>query len=279
MAHVTTATGVIVTDQMTPEQRFNAIAKSLNVTLTPVNARAGFGPPLHVHAHSGGGVVEADAPPNTIGGKAPPPSPKQLEAANKPLRVRGPRAQGAPSPARTAEFHEEMRDKGLMARTDGRFLAADEFDREAFELLTERYKILAAGAAKAPEVAARFKAAYEKDVKALYEGLQLSGRQITELRKGLGKADSFLPKSKEQPAAPAQTPGWQSHVEDGEWVGLEHLTTADTSGYTIPQFVSDQRVHVSVLEQLKDAKAAGITQAQVNAVLTQHARRNGWTKA
>jgi len=72
--------------------------------------------------------------------------------------------------------------------------------------------------------------------------------------------------------------GWKQHVEDGEWVGLEHLTTAHTSGYTIPQYVADQRVHVSTFALLRDAKAAGISQQQVNAVLHQQARNHGWVK-
>lgn len=32
------------------------------------------------------------------------------------------------------------------------------------------------------------------------------------------------------------------YVEDGEWVGLEQITTANTHDYTIPQYVKSQRV-------------------------------------
>jgi hypothetical protein len=65
----------------------------------------------------------------------------------------------------------------------------------------------------------------------------------------------------------------------GEWVRLEHLTTDDTSGFTIPRYVDNQRIYVSTFDLLKQAKGAGITQAQVNAGLAAQARQNGWTKA
>jgi hypothetical protein len=110
--------------------------------------------------------------------------------------------------------------------------------------------------------AARFKAAYENDVKSLLEGKQLTAKQIATLKGTLGKVDSFVPKTREAAptasAVPAYSDSWKQHVEDGEWLGLENLTTAHTSGYTLERFVNSQRVHVSVIDQLRDARAAGI---------------------
>jgi hypothetical protein len=208
--------------------------------------------------------------------KAPPP----VEPA-KPIAP----PQGNPSAARQADLDRELQAAGIQTGPDGRRIAAGQVDQEAIDLLTANYRTLAIANKDRPEVAARFKAAYENDLKSLLDGRQLSGAQIAEMRKraGGGNVESFMPKSKE-PTTPAPAPtaakaGWQSHVEEGQWVGLEHLTTADTAGYTIPRFVKDQRVHVSTFELLKQAKAAGISQEQVNAVMTQQAKNAGWVKA
>lgn len=253
----------------TPQQRFEARLKASGLPSAPVNTRAGMGPPLHIHATPEGGVSDVQTG-ETAAAKAPP-SPKQLEKQNKPQD-------------NVAAFDQEMRSKGLQTGGDVT-LAPGQFDQEAHELITEKYKAIAAplvGKTDQASIATaeRFKAAYLADIKSLYEGRQLTAGQKAELRKSLGKVDTLLPKSKETPApAPTTAPGWQSHIEDGEWVGLEHLTTADTHGFKIKQYVKDQRVNVAVFERLKQAKAWGFSQAEVDAVFDVYARQNGWTKA
>jgi hypothetical protein len=263
--------GVTLTAGMTPTERFQALARSIEAgTFAP--SHNGSGPPLEYQTHGTATRMaqgeKATAAPGTVAGKAPAPTPKQLEAANKP--------QGTPSAARQAELDAELQAKGLQKRPDGTTHADGQPDLEAAERLTARYMKLRQ-ALKGPKAEQELREIYERDMKRILEG-----RPLTELELNLDPN----PGKKKQPAvnksaAPAQTaaPGWQSHIEDGQWVGLEHLTTAHTYGYSIPQYVKDQRVHVSVFDQLRDAKAAGVSQAQVNAVLHQHAVRNGWVKA
>jgi hypothetical protein len=258
--------GVTLTAGMTAEHRFAAIAKANVSTQFHTDSTAAL-------------FAQKDGPvPGSIAGKAPPPPPAALERSNAMP------PQGNPSPARQVDLDREQQDAGIQTRPDGRRIAVGQRDDEAIDLLTANYRILALANRDNPAAAARFKAAYENDLKSLLDGKQLSGAQIQELRKRAGRGDieSFVPKSKE-PAAPAlqappAVPGWQSHIEDGQWVGLEHLTLDDTHGFTIPRFVDNQRVHTSTFELLKQAKAAGISQAQVNAVLTQQARNNGWVR-
>lgn len=260
------APGVTVDTSMTPEQRFQAILKA-NVAPSQFHTDG----TVARFAQGDGRPAEA----GTIAGKAAPPAPKTLERSNALP------PQGNPSPARQAELDAELQAAGIQTRPDGRRIGNSAIDQEAIDLLTASYRTIATGVKDNPAAAARFKAAYEKDLAALLDGKQLTGAQIAELRKraGGGNVESFVPKATDPPVpTPTSTPGWQSHIEDGEWIGLENLTTADTSGYTIPKWVDRQRVHISVIEQLKDAKATGITQAQVNAVLGAHARRNGWTE-
>lgn len=193
--HSVTAHGATVTSTMTPEARFEAIAKALNAHVAKPQPVTFSGPKGHPHviADTPQTVQEmVGADPGTIGGKAAPPSPKALEKQNAMP------PQGDPSPARTGEFNDEMRAKGLMRRTDGRTIAADDFDQEAFDLLTAKYKLLAAGAKGHPEIQQRWAKKYEDDVKALHDGLQLTGEQIAALRKQVGdvNADSFVPQTK-----------------------------------------------------------------------------------
>jgi hypothetical protein len=252
-ASVTVAPGVVVDTSMSPEQRFQAILKA---NVQP--HQLGIGHTDHNVAGMSAAVAN------------PPPSPKALEAANKPGAVA---PQGNPSPARLADFEAEMQAKGLMVRPDGSTHVDGAADPAIIEKLTARYrslhKDLIAGRNN-PGKAAELRAAYERDLKRAVEGRPVSEFELPlELPK---------PKAAPAPATPPTKPGWQSHIEDREWVGLEHLTLNDTHGFTIPRWVDGQRVHVSTFGLLRDAKAAGVTQAQVNAVLRQHAVRAGWVK-
>jgi hypothetical protein len=265
------APGVVIDTSMTPEQRFAAIAKSM-ATGEFTLRHNGAGPPLEYQTH-GTQTRIAQGEKQAASGKAAPPAPKP-EAASK------------PSTDAVAAFDAEQRAAGKQLPLDRPDLAGGGIDQAALDALTVQYRALIAPLYGKPDAAVaatieRFKRAYENDVKSILDGRKLTAAQIAKLNGTPGNVDSFLPKAPSAPAptAPVARNGWQSHIEDGQWVGLENITTADTHGYTIPRYVKEQRLHVSAFDQLRVAKAAGITQAQVNAVLHQEAISKGWVKA
>lgn len=231
-----------------------------------LEAHAKAGTQTHFHVNSTAmSFAKADG---TFGGRAAPPSPKALEAANKPTAQQ--------QAAKLADFDAEMRASGKQITPGTGAPAPGEIDQDGLNLVTARYKVLAKAAVGDPAMLEQHKRAYHNDLKAFYDGRRLTDAQRARMRGGEAPG-SFVPKAPAAPTPPAQS-GWQSHVKDGQ-VDLEHLTTDDTHGFTIPRFVKDQTLHVAAFEQLKNAKAAGFTQEQVNAYLTTEARNKGWVKA
>jgi hypothetical protein len=259
------APGIKINAGMTGAQILNAHLQAAGEKPLATGHVSFSGPQGHPHTV----VPDAEA------GKPALPAPAKLEVANK------------PNANQLAEFDAEMRASGKQLPLDRPDLAGGGIDQAGLDALTAQYRALIAPLYGKPDAAVaatmeRFKRAYENDVKSILEGRKLTAAQIAKLNGTPGNVDSFLPKA---PSAPAPTAppvvrnGWQSYIEDGQWVGLEHITTADTHGYTIPRYVKEQRLHVSAFDQLRVAKAAGITQAQVNAVLHQEAISKGWVKA
>lgn len=56
----------------------------------------------------------------------------------------------------------------------------------------------------------------------------------------------------------------------------ERLNSEALSGYTLPRLVPDQTYHKSVFAELASARAAGVTQEQVNAYIRAQMRRDGF---
>jgi hypothetical protein len=251
------APGVKVDSGMTGAHILNAHLKAAGEKPVQPPHVSFAGPQGHPHT-----VVAGDAP--------PPPAPVAKPAPQT-------------STARIADFDAEMQSQGKQMRPDGRTIAAGEFDQEAADLITEHYKVLAAGAKDRPEVAARFKATYEADMKALYEGKQLTGPQIAKLRGKSGKVDTFLPKDKAQPATEHTPQQWaEAHVKVADkegWIPLERINAAALSGYKLPKFLPDQTYHIGIFDDLANARRQGITQAQVDGFIRDGMVKAGWIKA
>jgi hypothetical protein len=257
------APGIKINSGMTGAQILNAHLQAAGEKPLATPHVTFSGPVGHPH------TVVPDAEAGTIGNKAPPPSPKQVEAANKP---------------KVATFDAEMRAAGKQLPLDRPTLTPGQVDQEGIEALSEHYRALVAplyGKTDAASVATaeRFKRAYENDVRRVLDGQPLTAQQVAKLKTSLGKVDTFVSKTKETAPAPTAAPGWQSHIVDREWVPLDKLTLEDTHGFTVPRYVANQRLHVSTFDLLKKAKAAGISQAQANAVFQQEAVNMGWVKA
>jgi len=261
---------------MSPLERHNAVAKAMGLPTASRPAGITFGPEGHPH------TVVPDAEAGTIGNNPAPPSPAALEAANKP--------QAAPSASRQAELDADLQARGLQKRPDGRVIADGEIDREAIDALTTTYRALVGplvGKTDAASLAtaARFKAAYEKDVKSILEGKQLTAKQIATLKGSLGKVDSFVPKTKE--TAPVQNTAtveqWEAAhktvANEHGMVRVESFNVSALSGYTLPKLADGWGYPVSTIRQLADARQSGVTQKQLNDFIRAQAVRDGWVKA
>jgi hypothetical protein len=240
--YTTTTNGVALDSSMTPQQRFDAIAKSMGAEVAKPDGRAGMGPPLHYHPAEAGPAPVAKAP-----------APAVAPAASKPT------AQGAPSADRLAQFDAEMQEQGIQKRPDGRVLAAGEIDQEAIQALGANYTALVKhlqGKTDEHSVAsaARFKQAYENDLQALYNGRQLTQQQLDKLRGKTGNVETMLPKApKAEPPAP-QPPA-----------GFVPVAQVDTAGYRLPADVTHLAPDTG--KYFAAAKAAGFTQGEIDEVL------------
>lgn len=96
-------------------------------------------------------------------------------------------------------------------------------------------------------------------------------------------ADGTLEAEVSHPAAGAvptyaQDDSWQQHVVDGQ-IDVSKLTLAHTANYRIPVFVKDQTLTVAAIDQLRQARAAGFTQQQVDSYFRQEAIKLGWIRS
>jgi len=213
---------------------------------------------------------ERDAARN--GGKAPPPSQTTLPAS-------------APSTGNAlADFESEMKQKGLMRSDTPRSTAQTgsiEVDPAAIEAVNARYRELAPGLNN-EATQARFRALQFRDLQSCMEGRR-NGEGIEAFYARIGKPvpliqgehnpDSLMRPAKEsKAAAPAVSPyspqqwaeGHKSVTRDDGMIPLERINPAGLSGYTLPKLVDGQHYSATVFQGLADARAAGLTQKQVN---------------
>jgi hypothetical protein len=267
---------VTFTGQETPEARQAAISKAFNVV--PPKAPERMSVAHHWDATSRT-MVTADA---TAAPAKAPPAPKALEKQNAMP------PQGNPSPARQAELDAEQQAAGLQKRPDGSTHADGEVDTEALEKLTARYrelhKVLISrqdkGEARS-EKEADMRAAYERDLLRIH-----TGRPRSELELGLGTGEvvTNARKSKETAPVSAHPPeAWaEAHttVADKEgMIPLERINTAGLSGYKLPKFIEDQTYHVSIFQDLANARKQGISQKQIDGFIRAGMIEQGWIKA
>jgi hypothetical protein len=261
------APGVTVNSGMSPTQIFQAHLKA--------NVSTQF--------HTDGTAMklaQVDGAPGGIAGKAPPPTPKALEAANKP--------QGTPSASRQAEFDAEMQAKGLQRRPDGSTHADGEVDHDSIAKLTESYKYWHARRdtqAERQELRER----YERDLRRIHNGRPLSE---LELNISTGEVVAIMKGSKEvkpretAPAAPVSrfTPaqwveGHKSVVNQHGMMPLDRINKAGLSGYTLPKYLPDQHYSPEIFALLQDARGEGLTQKMVDGMIKAEMVRTGWLKA
>lgn len=279
---VTVAPGVTVTADMSPTERYNAIAKSVGA---PLYERPISPPQFHTDAtmqRFAQGEAELAAR------NAPKPSGHTSTPATGPREdgtVSAPHAgMVAPTPEELAHanslegFDAEMRAKGIQKPLEpdtGQFQVDERtgirVDVFALERAHELFRSMT------PEERQAERADYEATLGEIYAG-----------RLGLADMEdgptATQPRDPQGRYAPASTPTYtvqqmeEAHAgragADG-FIPLAAIGKWATSGYELPRLVPDQTYHSAIFADLAWARANGITQKQVEAFIADGMRKQG----
>ncbi len=285
------APGIKINMAMTPLERHNIVAAARGLPTVQRPAGIPFGPAQ--------GETSAAAPAGTVAGKAPPPAPTELERAN-----------------RIAEFDREMQATGkqlMMPRdTSGRFatvqkaidtrLAAfralkPEQRTHAVRVQLERdlaplYEQLQGAAAdasspptgqqRAPAKAGQG-ALSQAVAGAQHRGLTAAGQKLEGEVLAEFKA---LPPAKQRDPATIDLYNVAVVAIRANEHGKAHISVfhpAMLHGYRLPDFLNGarggQHYPATVINDLAKARAAGLSQQQVDAFIKTGMVRDGWLRA
>lgn len=249
---VEVAPGVTVNANMSPEERFAIVSKAVGapVPTRPEGARfAATGMTDHTAAE----LARGDARAAARAAKAPPPS-----APAKPVAP----PQGTPA--------ERARDPaGFTPATPAS--GEVQIDQAAIDKLNEVWR------AMTPEQREAKRATYEHDLKTIFEGRKL-GESVAQFEARKTGTTAQVPNEPvEQTHTPADWEKGHASVTDKDgWIPIDRVNSAALSGYTLPKLIEGQQYHSSVFAQLADARAAGLTQAQVESYIRQQMKRDGY---
>lgn len=274
-----TVGGVTLPAGSTPQQRFAAIAKQHGATLAPAQG-VPFGPRLPNGAPApteATGVHFMQEEARAAGEEAPPPP--QIDAG------------------KIAQFDADMRREGHQMQirgADGKFAAVspDALDRVGIDTLNAAYMKIMAPLEKLPPSTARdnnmakFRQQLQDELGEFHRGRRLGETRAQFKAREAGTTP---------PAAAPNTTGFTPNAGGptlAQWeaahrtvldangdLPLDRINPKALSGYTLPKLVEGQTYKSNVFRQLADARAAGITQGQVNAHIRAEAIREGWIKA
>jgi hypothetical protein len=270
--------GVALTSAMTPTERFNAIAKSMGAPEYKPQSIP-FGPQGHPHVVTDTAQTAREMTQQT-GGSAfarnPPPDPKTLEASRRAELDAIAADIGARSGKPAAPTPQ-----GYTMLPDGRRVAATEIDHEGIAKLNAKFQEVMRDLERAgPSVDTtrtkeKIRTQYNEELAEFYEGRKLGE-----------KRSEFQARMKGGPAAPVSqhtpeqwTEGHKSVTDKDGWMPLERINKDGLSGYTLPKLIDGQFYHKSVFAELAAARAANVSQEQVNAFIKAQMVRDGWVKA
>lgn len=265
---VTVAPGVTISSNMTPTERYNAIAK---VHGAPAAERP-QGARFAAQGMTDATVAELARRDGRQPGTAPPAAPAKPQT---------------PDPNAVANFDQEMRDKGLQSQlrdASGRFaVPPDQVDQAGIEALSKAYSTRVSELQRSPPSPGRDKliegtrALYQTELAEFYEG-----RKVGETRRAFDARKNGTAPTVPQPSqhTPQQWEEGHKSVTDAEgWIPMDRINANGLSGYTLPKLIEGQQYHKSVFSQLATAKAAGLTQEAVTAYITQQMKADGWIKS
>jgi hypothetical protein len=264
VATVTLPNGTIITSSMSPVERHNAVAKSIGAPEVARPAGPIFGPqgltPATANEYARHDAQAAKAPPTGAPAKPAASTPaEKIAALDAELQAAG--IQKTPQTPRAP---------------DGKFVAKPtvaDVDASFIDALNKAYRALTPAEREAK------RAQYRAELQEGFEGRRLGESRANFLARAAG-APAQVPS---EPAAQTYTPkewkdGHKSVTDEDGWMPIDRVNPAELSGYTLPRLVEGQQFHSSVFAQLADARAAGFTQAQVDAYIKQQMKRDGFIK-
>lgn len=255
---VTLGNGVVVTDQMSALERSNAVAKAMGAPVVARPSGPVFGPRFDDgrQAQTDGTVSRMNA-----GDVAASVDRKSVDAVNK--------AFGALAPKdRTTHRHAYEADlKALFEgqRSPGNLSTALDKAARDTRVQTELNKALAENKSPAELQAILDGALSDKPRDASGRYVATAPPQGTPAERG-----QFTPAQWET--------GHASVVNAGGFIPLDRINKDGLSGYTLPRFIADQHYVANVFTLLANARAAGMTQAQVDAWIAKDMRADGLIK-
>lgn len=282
-ASVTVAPGVTVTAAMTPTERFNAIAQAAGApTVAPTIAAPQFHTPATLQRFAQGDAEARSAAPavqREDGSSGAPahagmvaPSPEELAAANS----------GDP----LAAFDAEMRARGVQRPLEEQQAEAERFqvddrtgvrvDTHALERAHELYRSIPAAERESARgeyeqtladiLAGKLGLADMEDVPGAGQPRDAQGRYAPS-QAAAAQPQYTVKQMEEEHAKVADADGWIPLARVGKWA---------LSGYTLKQYIPDQRLNPAAFGMLANARKAGVSQAQVDAFLENQMRADGW---
>lgn len=285
-----TVNGMTFAAGSTPEERFAAIAQANGVTVTKPQPQPQF--------HTDSTAMRLDQ------GEAPSAKESELMQAYSTRLSNAAKLGTVDSPRRVEAEREAKADyeKALVNLFEGkpaemspgvrlerpgsavRFeetpsIPADQVDQKLLDRLNEVWRNMS------PEEREAKRPTYERDLASIY-----AGRRNGEGMKEFEARKNGTPVPKKYPIVPTpENPGewtpsqWEahhaSHTDTEGQIPLERVNPAALSGYTLPRFIEGQTVTRDIFSMLAHARAAGITQDQLNAAFKSQMIADGWIKS
>jgi hypothetical protein len=192
-----------------------------------------------------------------------------------------PAATPADQAARIEALDADLRAQGLQKprAPDGRFIAKPtvaDVDQAALEALNKTWRALT------PEQREANRSTWQNDLRTIFEGRKL-GESLAQFQaRNAGTVSAVVSTAPPNPPREFTPQQWQEGhrsvtTADG-FIPMERINAAGLSGYVLPKLIEGQQYHSSVFRQLADARAAGLTQAQVDAYIKQQMETDGYIK-
>src|SRR5258706_8749521 len=260
-ASVTLPTGAVITSDMTPQERFNIVAKAHGApTVETPKAPPQVHTPETVGRLAAGERQHAAETAHEAGELARLMAPKVAPVAKAP-KV------GTPEyvTAYRAALDDAFRQTPAEQRTPAWY---EQWNQEKADALNGRK----AGEARDKYLAriAGKEEAEEPPTKIVPAKLEVVPPQGTPEERAAEEATPFTPQQWQE--------GHASVTDADGIIPIERVNSAGLSGYTLPKLIENQVVDSTVFAALADARKAGISQEQVNKWFESQMRRDGWIK-
>jgi hypothetical protein len=238
-ATVTLADGTVLTSDMSPMERHNAVAKSMGAPTVARPAGPVFGPEGHPPVYE------------------PPQSDAKARQAALPAGVK---PDAGPQPSVSADQVVQ----NALDRLNALYRAMPAAERDKWHMsYINDLETLMRGR-RGDETLQDFNA-------------RMAG--TAPVVKPSGTPAERAAEAATQEFTPQQWAEGHKNVMDKDgWIPIDRLNPAGLSGYTLPKLVENQVYSAAVFAELATARAAGLSQKVVTDFITAQMRRDGWIK-